>query len=41
MNFINGEAFFIFPDVQIEFAHANVLTMYIVLFFLQEVITNM
>lgn len=33
MNFINGEAFFIFPDVQIEFPHAYVLSMKIVFFF--------
>lgn len=33
MNFINGEAFFIFPDVQIEFPHAFVLSMNIGFFF--------
>lgn len=40
VNFINGEAFFIFPDVQIEFPHAYVLSMNIVFFFLQEAFTN-
>lgn len=33
VNFINGEAFFIFPDVQIEFPHAFVLSMNIGFFF--------
>lgn len=33
VNVINGEAFFIFPDVQIEFAHICLNNEYSIIFF--------